>query len=186
MTKLSKGISNWLYRQGAIEKDEIDLYEYAVYCFIITIAPLIMALLCSAMIGGIKQCISILIPFMLLRQYSGGYHAKNVWFCMISSFLTIIILVWIAMNDIGGIVHWSLLAVSVIVIIKSSPIESDNRKLDEKEKVEYHKKAKIILFVFLMLEIILNVIGLTIYANSIGIGIIMVAFSQVLYFIKYN
>lgn len=184
MNNLSRSLTDWLYGQGAISEDDRELYEYAAYCFLITTAPLIMALLCSAMIGGVKQYIAILIPFMSLRQYCGGYHAKNVWVCMISSFMTLIFTVWIAMQDIGGIVHWLFVIAACVIIIKNSPIESENRKLNDNEKVEYRKKAVLLLIVFVLIVIILDIMELDIFADSVGIGIILVAFSQIVYVLK--
>ena len=184
MNRLSSSIANWLYKQGAITKEDKELYEYAAYCFVITIAPLTMALLCSAMIGGVKQYITILIPFMCLRQYSGGYHAKNVWFCMVSSFFSLVFIVWLAMKDTGGLIHWILLIMSAIIIIINSPIESDNRKMSEQEKIEYHENAVKILGVFVIIEILLELLGMEMYANSIGVGIMLVAISQSVYFLN--
>ena len=41
MNNLSRSLTDWLYRQGAISEDDRELYEYAAYCFLITTAPLL-------------------------------------------------------------------------------------------------------------------------------------------------
>lgn len=178
MSYLSRNITSWLCKQGAVAEEDKELYEYAAYCFLLTSFPLIMALVFSAMIDGVKQYIAMLIPFMCLRQYCGGYHAKKAWICMVLSFLTLVLTVQAAMRDTGGVLHWSLVLLASISIIINSPIESENRRLDEQEKVIYHKKAILMVLFFLVVAIILDLLAFDIYASAMGIGIILVFISQ--------
>lgn len=179
MNYLTRNITSWLCKQGAIVEEDKELYEYATYCFLITISPLIMALIYSAIIGGVRQYIAMLIPFMYLRQYCGGYHAKKAWICMVLSFLTLVLMVQVAIKDTGGVVHWLLVILACFIIVKNSPIDSENYRLSEYEKILYHKKAVQILIFFLLFIQILDLFSLDIYANSMGIGIILVSVSQI-------
>jgi len=88
------------------------------------------------------------------------------------------------MQDIGGIVHWLFVIAACVIIIKNSPIESENRKLDYDEKVDYRKKAIILLVVFVLIEIVLDIMKIDMVAVSIGLGVILVAFSQIVYVLK--
>ena len=179
MNYLSGNVASWLCKEGVIAEEDKELYEYSVYCFLLTSVPLIMALIFSAIIGGIKQYITLLIPFMCLRQYCGGYHAKKAWICMVFSFAILVLMTWIVLMDTGGMLHWFFVLAACMCIVKNSPIESENRKLDEQEKTEYHKKAVQIVIMFLTVEILLTLLMLNNYANAVGVGIILVAISQV-------
>ena len=119
-----------------------------------------------------------------LRQYCGGYHAKNAWVCMISSFVTLVLAVWIAMQDIDCSVYRISVIVAIIIIVKNSPIESENRKLDEDEKIVYLKKAIILACFIVFIIVVFDIIGLNKYSDAIGIGTVLVAVSQLLYMIR--
>ena len=72
-------IVEWLINHDAIESDDKELYEYALYSLWLLVTPLFLAIIVGLCFGRIKEGIVIVIPFMLLRKFSGGYHAKHLW-----------------------------------------------------------------------------------------------------------
>ena len=62
---------------------------------------------------------------------------------MISSFVTLVLAVWIAMQDIDCSVYRISVIVAFIIIVKNSSVESENPKDDEDEKLNI-KKSDII------------------------------------------
>ncbi len=64
MQKYAGTIITWLICQQAIQEQDRELYTYALYNMVL-----------------------LIIPFMMLRKFSGGFHAKTPLRCMaISSF----------------------------------------------------------------------------------------------------
>ena len=71
-------IRTWLFRHNAIKAEVRVLYEYAIYSLIITVSPLFLVILISGIMGKLCEGIVIIIPFMVLRKFSGGFHASSI------------------------------------------------------------------------------------------------------------
>ena len=61
-------IVEWLINHDAIESDDKELYEYALYSLWLLVTPLFLAIIVGLCFGRIKEGIVIVIPFMLLRN----------------------------------------------------------------------------------------------------------------------
>lgn len=137
MKNISKKLAIWLIKKEAISQEEKELYEYAMYSFMITISPVIIVSIIGIFMNRLTESIFIIIPFMFIRKYSGGYHAKHSWVCMISScgilFLCVYAVAYIHYNILINI----MLVVAVVSLIIFSPIDSENRRLDMVEKRIY-------------------------------------------------
>lgn len=83
MQKILGKISQWLADENVIEQKDKGLYEYALKSVLITICPIVAALLIGSLMGMIKEAVLLIIPFMIIRRFSGGYHTKNIWTCLI-------------------------------------------------------------------------------------------------------
>ena len=82
MQKCAEAVAVWLVRCQVIEEQEKELYCYAMESFVMFWSPMILALLLGTITGRVKEGILVIIPFMMIRKFSGGYHAKNLWICL--------------------------------------------------------------------------------------------------------
>ena len=49
-------------------------------------------LLCSAFfVGKILEGVLFIVPFLVLRQMTGGFHAKTIWRCLCGSTITMLL-----------------------------------------------------------------------------------------------
>ena len=87
MQKCAEAVAVWLVRCQVIEEQEKELYCYAMESFVMFWSPMILALLLGTIMGRVKEGILVIIPFMMIRKFSGGYHAKNLWICLTCSSL---------------------------------------------------------------------------------------------------
>ena len=85
MDRLLSELTDWLIHNRAISSDDKELYEYAIYSFIISTVPLVIFLVISGIIGMFPEGFLIIMPFMVIRKFGGGYHAKHAYICMIMS-----------------------------------------------------------------------------------------------------
>ena len=173
-------IVNWLIRNEVIDDKERDLYEYSAYCFIITIIPLIIVGVFSLCIHGLPQYILIVLPFMILRQYSGGYHAPKAWICItLSSIILSVCVYWgTIITTTMGCISCTIEILSCVLLLKNSPMESSNRKLSYNERVLYHKKLKVCLTTLILIQLITLTFHWNIVSNSIVTSIILAELSQ--------
>lgn len=139
MQKYAGTIITWLICQQAIQERDRELYTYALYNMVLLIIPLGLTVIFGEIIGNVKQGIVMILPFITLRKYSGGYHAKTPLRCMIISslllFLCIKIIFELSCN-------WKLLIVTAIMggsLIIFSPVDSQKRRLEKQQKEQYRK-----------------------------------------------
>lgn len=171
-------IVEWLINHDAIESDDKELYEYALYSLWLLVTPLFLAIIVGLCFGRIKEGIVIVIPFMLLRKFSGGYHAKHLWICLTSSTLLLSLCVRLSFNLKYD---WKLAIITAIAGIGLgyfSPIDHENKRLSNEEKKLYKKVTVILTSMSWGAALLLQLLGQEMYAVCISIGIMMTAVLQ--------
>ena len=83
--KASIAISKWLLNTGAISEDDKELYEYAAYSFLFSLLPLCLVIIIGCAVNMVIEGILMVIPFMLIRKFSGGFHLNSSAVCFVSS-----------------------------------------------------------------------------------------------------
>ena len=83
--QISKVIVKWLLSAGAISSNEQEIYEYAVYSVIFSVAPLFLVFVIGSFLDIALEGVIFLLPFLLIRKFSGGFHLKSPVVCFISS-----------------------------------------------------------------------------------------------------
>lgn len=178
MKWLLSGISGWLVEHDAINSDDRKLYEYAIYIFLISIVPLTVFLIVSGIIGMLPEGLFIISPFMLIRKFCGGYHAKHAYTCMFISGVLLGLCLYIVKHVTGGLIFHVLVLVSGTSIIFNSPIDNENKKLEDVEIITYRKKTIMLVLVTILFYGILIFAGEVYYSKCLAIGIILTAFLQ--------
>ncbi len=143
-TYLSDSLTDFLIGKNVIDDDR-EIYQYGFEQFFTTLLNIVTMLLLGIMFGKIYQSIVLTISFMTLRPYSDGYHASTPLRCYIltavSISATLSIMKFIAINRF---ICLGMLILSSLVIILFSPIGTENKLLDEIEKIVYSKKTTIV------------------------------------------
>lgn len=167
-----------LIRYKAIAPEDEELYCYAVQCMILEVIPFIISMMIGIWLGKAPECIWIVIPFMLMRKFSGGHHAKTQWRCFIESSCVMYaaIKVSVFVSDSTAVRISMLLAALCLAVF--SPIDSENRRLSIAQKKSYKHIAIAISMVFVLLYGILPVFHWQEAAVSVAIGIILCAVMQ--------
>ncbi len=179
MKYLSKHVATWLIRCGAIDEKDRELYEYAVYSLIFLIAPLVIILTFGIMMDRVLESIIIIIPFMCVRKFSGGFHAKHVWVCILCSCSVLFMCVYMVTNIKYIFILNICVVLAVISLIILSPIDSESRRLDEREVVRYKKVTAVISLVFGGLYCVCLLTDNITYAICIAEGIMLPACLQI-------
>lgn len=144
MQKILGKISQWLADENVIEQKDKGLYEYALKSVLITICPFIAALVIGSLMGMIKEAVLLIIPFMIIRRFSGGYHTKNIWTCLILSCGLIAGFTYLSQYiDNKWIISFITAAASIELMVLG-PVDSVNYRLTYDEK-QYFKKILIVL-----------------------------------------
>lgn len=160
ISKAASTISEWLLSSGAISEKDRSLYEYAAYSFIFSLVPLVIVAIIGSILGMLAEGIILILPFMFIRKFSGGYHLKSSRICFVTSTLVIILFLLlveyiISENLINYFAPFVIACTIQIYII--SPIGSDARQLSLQELLVFRKIARIIVIaiacIFLLAEV---------------------------------
>ncbi len=92
-------VINWLIKNSAISEENRELYEY----------------------NGVL----LIIPFMFLKKYSGGYHAKKLSICMIISTILLTVMIKLSICDIKPAYMYITTCIAFIELCIVSPIQSE-------------------------------------------------------------
>ena len=183
---LVKRITGWLIKKQIISQEDRELYEYAVFSMFITMLPLLLAIIVGALGGNIKGYILVIIPFFILRKYSGGYHAKHASVCFLESLLLLVITVKVADSRFSIYAIIIIAVISIVSLVINSPIDSENRRLDEYEINICKRVVRVIVFALLIICTILYYMKCENNLRYVLCGIILTAVMQIPEIIKIN
>lgn len=180
ISSAANNITNYLICEKVIKDDDREIYQYGfeqVFSSLLNIATM---LLLGIILGKIYQSLVLILSFMALRSYSGGYHANTPLHCYLLTVMSISAALSIMkFITIDRFICLGLLVLSSVVILLLSPIDSKNKPLDEIEKIIYRKKTIIVwsvetcvAIVFIILDITEIHIAITLAQVIISIALI--------------
>ena len=172
-------IAGWLVKNRTIKKSEQILYQYAIENFFLFLSTIVLAIGVGLILRNVMQSIVLITPFMCLRKFSGGYHAKSLKICLLSSSLLMFLSLKLSMKIHCNQELIEITVLSAIILMVFSPVENPNRVIERQEKKTYQKTVIVLTMVFLLLAIITYSFGLEAYTRSICIGIQLSATLQI-------
>lgn len=178
---LSAGVAEWLRNEGVIPPKNQALFSYAVYCFVFGMLPILLAFVLGLLFRMLQESLIMILPFMLIRKFSGGYHLNNPKKCILFSSLLLSFSLWcvkIFLATNTAILLTSLVALSTLSLWVLSPIDNNERKLSECERRAFRRISRILSVVFLTAFLSMQATTLKSYSVPIGIGIVLVAVLQ--------
>lgn len=142
------GLADWIasifISYGESDEEDKDIYVYACEMVISTIVNVMLGLLVAALLGRLLDGIIFITGFALLRRYTGGYHAKTHFRCILA-FALILTCGMITLDYISGLqIESMVLAIAGIVsvgICLLAPVEHKNKPLDIGLRKSIKKKS---------------------------------------------
>lgn len=172
-------IAKWLVSHEAIQREEYDLYVYAAHSLIMTLAPLGLALVIGVLLGHTVTAVTIILPFMVIRKFSGGYHAKKAWVCLISSSLILGGCICASEYFTYNYELTSVMLMAAALLVINSPVESENRRLDAQERCVYKKVTIGLVALSVLISLICYKCGLENAAVNLAVGVILTGGLQI-------
>jgi accessory gene regulator B len=81
ITDIAQNIADYLREKNIIEQNKLDIYTYGFELMISNIISIVVALLIGIIFSEFINVIIFMITFMILRKFSGGYHADTYFKC---------------------------------------------------------------------------------------------------------
>lgn len=128
------------------QKDNFDLYEYAVYIILSSAFHIITVIALGLCFNLLVESLVFYFSFIAIRKFAGGYHAKTPSRCYLFSVISSIIMLCLIKyaNSVGNIFTYLLIIfelLCVVLIILMSPLDTENNPLNSYEKKWYKTLA---------------------------------------------
>lgn len=179
---VSSALTAWLVREKAILSEDTQLYAYAAYCLIWGLLPVIISLLFGVLFGLVIESLFLILPFILLRKFSGGFHLKSPALCLVCS-ATLLSGALLAIEELLTIPNPTLLTLYVLLAVLSlwfhSPVSSVEKRLSCKEIRAFRTIARCIALFCLTGYLLMAFTQQFTIAIPLGVGIILTALLQI-------
>lgn len=164
-----------LLNEALIQIEEKDIYEYGLHLFFLKIIHVVSILFFSIIFQNTIEILIFMTCYMVLRKYTGGYHAHTSASCLIISILMVGI-IYYSNHFMVILVQLPVAIISVAVICILSPIVSTKNLFDH-ELILRNRKYSIFLSALLLLFWILSdIYGLFIFSTAITYSLLFCAF----------
>ena len=178
--RLAGAIVESQIRKNNISEDSRDLYRYSYLVLISEVVNLIAAMIIGLIFGDVPAVLLFLLFFIPLRMFSGGLHAGSPEICACISGL---ILCGVCLlnritwsTGVSGILFTAGL-MCAFFIWRLSPVETENKPLDEAEKKRYRMRSHQILAVDIIILAAATALHLGWIARLISMGHIVLGVS---------
>ncbi|MBQ2116787.1 MAG: accessory gene regulator B family protein, partial [Lachnospiraceae bacterium] len=159
--ELAKRIVDYQITKKYLDITERSKYVYAYEITINQLINLLISFILALILREVYSIMLFLVLYIPIRKYSGGFHASSNEKCILYSSIVIwgiilitkILLVCDYDRNLGFTINGMLMLYVNIV----APIETNNKKLDIKERRRYKKYIHFITFIHLIL-IMINII----------------------------
>lgn len=174
-----------LIKDGAIEEEDREIYEYGFTQGIVMLINLMCTLLIGICMGMVNEVVVFMLAYIPLRSFSGGFHAKTQARCFVYSNLLVVAILavsrFLAKDSIACLI---LGLIGTIIIIVLAPVEDKNKPLDENEVKVYGRKAKSILLVDAAVAIVLQLLNFHSLVSTITVSVLALGIFLVMGYVK--
>ena len=161
--KMTNMLTNFIIQHSDAKREDADIIAFGVKYGLITLAEILGMVVISFLMRELSPGAVILIAFISIRVYAGGYHAKTLPRCVVmSTILFTLIILGYKMLYLPIIVKGLIALFLGVLILIFSPVENDNRRLSETEKKVFKNRAllfySISLIIFILIKKLSNIL----------------------------
>ena len=179
--KVAKRISASLIKNGIIDANNREIYEYSYEIMISQTVYILIMILISLMFGAVFESLAFFMGFSICRKFSGGYHASTYIKCHIIfavNQIVFLLLVKFMKSEYFGLTAILMVIVSFFIIFAVAPIDHPNKPFDENEFSKYKKRSRVFATLLIPLYTLIYILDKNnIFSFSFCIGIFSVSMS---------
>lgn len=162
------------------QKNNFDLYEYAVYIILSSAFHVITVITLGLCFNLLVESLVFYLSFIVIRKFAGGYHAKTPVRCYLFSFASNIIILclvkWLSsINTLFIFIFIIFELLCVVLILLISPLDTENNPLTGQEKKMYRMLTSIITILIFIISSLCFFKGYRNIGSSMICGVIMSA-----------
>lgn len=162
------------------QKNNFDLYEYAVYIILSSAFHVITVITLGLCFNLLVESLVFYFSFIAIRKFAGGYHAKTPVRCYLFSFTSNIIILclvkWLSsINTLFIFIFIIFELLCVVLILLISPLDTENNPLTGQEKKMYRMLTSIITILIFIISSLCFFKGYRNIGSSMICGVVMSA-----------
>ena len=162
------------------QKNNFDLYEYAVYIILSSVFHIITVIALGLCFNLLVESLVFYFSFIAIRKFAGGYHAKTPVRCYLFSFASNIIILclvkWLSsINTLFIFIFIIFELLCVVLILLISPLDTENNPLTGQEKKMYRMLTSIITILIFIISSLCFFKGYRNIGSSMICGVVMSA-----------
>lgn len=187
--KLSCKITEWFVDKKIISSDEREIYQYSVEVLLSDAIYLFVAFLTALLTNSLLASIAFLLGFLLLRKFSGGYHASTYLRCHFLFWVNQILMIavyYLLPGEYSRIASLIFISISIVCVFVLAPVENENKPLSDKEKRKYGFLSKMVIIFDAAVVLVLSITEVYFqYICMYTFGVFSVSISLLAEKIKY-
>lgn len=144
-------------RRGKIADNEAEIYEYGYTLMVEKTIMFAISVVIALITDAVWEVFTLCITFIPLRVYSGGYHAKSRWGCMVLSGLYMVlgsIGIKVLSQLIGIPIYLLIEFVCFFVTIRYAPVATKQKLITASEDNYYRERVIMIAGAELMIGLV--------------------------------
>lgn len=161
--KLVTRFIDFQVENGILQDSDISVYRYGYTLMLELFMNICISVFLGVVLGCIGKVVFFLCAFIPLRSFCGGYHAKKAWQCIILSNVAVLGAVYVArvlVEQEFFATVWILVEfVSVLTVVFLAPVDSQSKRLEDKERIVYKKCAILIVCIEFLAALILMLLS---------------------------
>lgn len=181
--QLAKGIVRKCSEKGYITEDT-EIYIYGGELVISSLMAILLSLLLGYIVSNFKETFCYMGLFILLRRYTGGFHADTHIQCIFGTFLLSVILNLLLHIQIHNIVIIIFSWISAIIIILLCPIK--NSRIQSTNSETHYIKVTCLFLIAIIFFINLSLYKYSSFSITLSFVLCSVSHLMVMEVIKNN
>lgn len=148
LQKISCAIVKKFELFGIVNNDNREIYLFGANQLLMLLINLISMIFIGILFHQTAQCLLYMALFIPLRSYSGGYHACSSHRCYVYSMICIAAaMLVIKLNFLNFAICYGIALVCGAIIFKLTPVEDQNKPLDDVEIIHYRVRSQVVLVI---------------------------------------
>lgn len=176
---LSKNIASFFVKFGVAKEEEEELYIYGLQVILSSAFSLAIIFVLAVIKGDIVETGLFLGSLVLLRSYTGGYHAKHYWSCCLVTLSCYLLNLYIGKMIHSYHILFILYLASIFIILLFSPLDNKNKRIAGADIPKFKIIIMGLCLMFSAVIIVLCLVGKMSYAVYIELAGITTAGSLI-------
>ena len=160
LNKTAAKITDVLLSHQVISGEQYDIYVYGFELLISFLFSTMLILIAGIIFHAFIRTLAFLIVFIILRSFTGGFHAKTYLVCNVCTLSTygavMLLSTYVKVNLIAYAI---LFVLGFIVLFIFSPVENPNKPLSTQQKKKHKTTGMSLYMMKLLITIITHLIS---------------------------